>query len=87
MAKNLTLNQAATVAAIRNYKHLHGHAPSITELARLCERSRGTILARLKSLERKKAIARTPRRHRALETIDKPPDLTGPANASTRRQR
>lgn len=72
--KNLTMNQVVTVAAIRNYTHAHGHAPTLRELAALLDRARGTTRQRIQSLQRKGVIHLQPRAHRTMEIT--PPKKT-----------
>lgn len=73
-AKNLTMNQVITVATIRNYVHLHGHAPTLRELAALLDRSRGTTRQRIMSLQRKGVLQTAPRKHRTIEVLQiRPP--------------
>ena len=80
--KKLTLNQVVTVAAIRNYTHAHGHAPTLRELAALLDRSRGTTRQRLRSLQRKGVIHLIPHKHRTMEiTAPKLSKLYAPAPA------
>jgi SOS-response transcriptional repressor LexA len=78
---NLTMRQVQTVATIRNYIHCHGHSPTLAELAQLLDRSRGTVMQRIRSLTRKGVIRNKTRAHRTLEIIPpKPPrkDLPEP---------
>lgn len=65
----LTLNQVVTVTTIRNYMHVHGHAPTLRELAALLHRSRGTTQGRIRSLIKKGVIRRPPHTHRTLEIL------------------
>ena len=67
--RNLTLRQVQTVATIRNFVHCHGHAPTLRELAELLDRSRGTVMQRIRSLQRKGVIRHNTRQHRTLEII------------------
>jgi Mn-dependent DtxR family transcriptional regulator len=70
--RNLTANQVLTLTTIRNYQHVHGRAPTVTELARLLDRSRGTTHARIQALTRHGLLRRQPRQHRTLEIIPPP---------------
>ncbi|MBV8069888.1 MAG: hypothetical protein JO270_08295 [Acidobacteriaceae bacterium] len=74
MARNLTLGQATLITTIRNFQHIHGYTPSITELAQTLDRARGTIHTRLKSLQRRGILVRHGSRARALEIM---PQKTG----------
>ena len=76
--KKLTLNQVVTVAAIRNYTHAHGHAPTLRELAALLDRSRGTTRQRLRSLQKKGVIHLIPRAHRTMEITPPKKTATSP---------
>jgi Mn-dependent DtxR family transcriptional regulator len=76
--KRLTLNQVVTVAAIRNYTHAHGHAPTLRELATLLDRSRGTTRQRLRSLQKKGVIHLIPRAHRTMEITPPKKTATSP---------
>jgi Mn-dependent DtxR family transcriptional regulator len=76
--KRLTLNQVVTVAAIRNYTHAHGHAPTLRELATLLDRSRGTTRQRLRSLQRKGVIHLIPHKHRTMEITPPKKTATSP---------
>lgn len=69
MARNLTIGQATLVTTIRNFQHLNGYTPSISELAQVMDRARGTIHQRLKSLERNGVIRRHGSRARAVEIL------------------
>ena len=76
--RNLTLNQVITITTIRNYIHVHGHAPTLRELAELLHRSRGTTHGRIRSLIKKGAIRRPPRTHRTIEILPPKPDPKKP---------
>lgn len=76
--RNLTLNQIITVTTIRNYVHVHGHAPTLRELAALLDRSRGTTHQRIRSLVKKGVIHRPPHTHRTIEIIPPKPDPKHP---------
>jgi Mn-dependent DtxR family transcriptional regulator len=71
--RNLTMRQVQTVATIRNYIHCHGHAPTLRELAALLDRSRGTVMQRIRSLDRKGVIRHCKRAHRTLEILPPKP--------------
>lgn len=57
------------ILTIRNYRHLHGHAPTFREIADTLRISRGTAVAHVKALIRKKKLRHTPGRARTLEVV------------------
>jgi SOS-response transcriptional repressor LexA len=65
----LTPRQADVILTIRNYRHLHGHAPTFSEIADTLRISRGTAVAHVKALIRKKKLRHTPGRARTLEVV------------------
>lgn len=69
MARNLTIPQATLLTTIRNYQHLHGHTPTVRELAKIIDRARGTVFQRIISLEHKGVLRRHPKKARALEIL------------------
>jgi repressor LexA len=73
---NLTPRQLDVVVAIRNYRHLHGYAPTMQELADQLGTSKVTIFEHVGALERKRVIRRDKHKARSLEIIsdEKLPD-------------
>src|SRR5271154_374837 len=73
---NLTPRQLDVVVAIRNYRHLHGFAPTMQELADQLGTSKVTIFEHIGALERKRVIRRDKHKARSLEIIaeDRLPD-------------
>jgi repressor LexA len=73
---NLTPRQLDVVVAIRNYRHLHGFAPTMQELADQLGTSKVTIFEHVGALERKRVIRRDKHKARSLEIIaeDRLPD-------------
>lgn len=72
---NLTPRQLDVVVAIRNYRHLHGMAPTMQELADHLGTSKVTIFEHVGALERKRVIRRDKHKARSLEIIsDELPD-------------
>jgi repressor LexA len=73
---NLTPRQVDVVVAIRNYRHLHGYAPTMQELADILGTSKVTIFEHVGALERKKVLRRDKHKARSLEiaTEKKLPD-------------
>jgi SOS-response transcriptional repressor LexA len=67
--RKLTIGQATLITTIRNFQHLHGHAPTVRELAALTDRARGTVFQRITALERHGLLRRHPRKHRAIEIL------------------
>ncbi len=66
---NLTPRQLDVLVAIRNYRHLHGYAPTMQELADLLGTSKVTIFEHVGALERKRIIRRDKHKARSLEII------------------
>lgn len=66
---NLTPRQLDVLVAIRNYRHLHGYAPTMQELADLLKTSKVTIFEHIGALERKRVIRRDKHKARSLEII------------------
>src|ERR1700691_1273964 len=73
---NLTPRQLDVLVAIRNYRHLHGVAPTMQELADQLGTSKVTIFEHVGALERKRVLRRDKHKARSLEIIseDKLPD-------------
>lgn len=73
---NLTPRQLDVVVAIRNYRHLHGFAPTMQELADQLGTSKVTIFEHVGALERKRVIRRDKHKARSVEIIaeDRLPD-------------
>lgn len=68
---NLTPRQLDVLVAIRNYRHLHGMAPTMQELADQLGTSKVTIFEHIEALERKGVIRRNPHMLRSLEIVAK----------------
>jgi repressor LexA len=73
---NLTPRQLDVVVAIRNYRHIHGVAPTMQELADQLGTSKVTIFEHVGALEKKRVIRRDRHKARSLEIIseEKLPD-------------
>lgn len=73
---NLTPRQVDVLVAIRNYRHLHGYAPTMQELADTLGTSKVTIFEHVGALEKKKILKRDKHKARSLEicTDKKLPD-------------
>ncbi len=66
---NLTPRQLDVLVAIRNYRHIHGYAPTMQELADTLGTSKVTIFEHVGALERKHVIRRDKHKARSLEII------------------
>lgn len=66
---NLTPRQLDVLVAIRNYRHLHGYAPTMQELADMLGTSKVTIFEHVGALERKRIIRRDKHKARSLEIV------------------
>lgn len=66
---NLTPRQADVVVAIRNYRHLHGYAPTMQELADQIGTSKVTVFEHMKALEKKGIIKRDRNATRSVEIV------------------
>src|SRR5881398_2993644 len=66
---NLTPRQLDVLVAIRNYRHLHGYAPTMQELADQLGTSKVTIFEHVGALERKRVIHRDKHKARSLEIV------------------
>ena len=64
---NLTPRQTDVLVAIRNYRHLHGYAPTMQELADSLGTSKVTIFEHVGALEKKKILKRDKHKARSLE--------------------
>lgn len=65
----LTPRQADVILTIRNYRHLHGYSPTFREIADALKISRGTAVAHVNALIRKKLVRHTAGRARTLEVL------------------
>lgn len=76
---NVTPRQLDVLVAIRNYRHLHGYAPTMQELADQLRTSKVTIFEHVNALERKGILRRNKHKARSLEIIaDHLPDENRP---------
>jgi len=66
---NLTPRQLDVVVAIRNYRHLHGYAPTMQELADQLGTSKVTIFEHVNALEKKRVLRRDRHKARSLEIV------------------
>ncbi|MCS7033908.1 MAG: transcriptional repressor LexA [Phycisphaerae bacterium] len=66
---NLTPRQLDVVVAIRNFRHLHGYAPTMQELADQLGTSKVTIFEHVGALEKKRVLKREKHKARSLEII------------------
>src|SRR4051812_477870 len=66
---NLTPRQLDVLVAIRNYRHLHGYAPTMQELADQLGMSKVTIFEHVGALEKKRVLRRDKHKARSLEII------------------
>jgi repressor LexA len=66
---NLTPRQLDVIVAIRNYRHLHGYAPTMQELADQLGTSKVTIFEHVGALEKKRVLRRDRHKARSLEII------------------
>lgn len=66
---NLTPRQLDVVVAIRNYRHIHGYAPTMQELADQLGTSKVTIFEHVGALEKKRVLRRDKHKARSLEII------------------
>jgi repressor LexA len=79
---NLTPRQLDVVVAIRNYRHLHGVAPTMQELADQLGTSKVTIFEHVGALERKRVLRRDKHKARSLQIISE--ELLPDENRSTK---
>ena len=66
---NLTPRQTDVIVAIRNYRHLHGYAPTMQELADQLGTSKVTIFEHVGALEKKRVLRRDKHKARSLEIV------------------
>src|SRR5882724_3914797 len=66
---NLTPRQLDVLVAIRNYRHLHGYAPTMQELADQLGTSKVTIFEHVGALEKKRVLRRDKHKARSLEIV------------------
>ena len=66
---NLTPRQLDVVVAIRNYRHIHGYAPTMQELADQLGTSKVTIFEHVGALEKKRILRRDKHKARSLEIV------------------
>jgi repressor LexA len=66
---NLTPRQLDVIVAIRNYRHIHGMAPTMQELADQLGTSKVTIFEHIGALEKKRVLRRDKHKARSLEII------------------
>ena len=66
---NLTPRQTDVIVAIRNYRHLHGYAPTMQELADQLGTSKVTIFEHVGALEKKNVLRRDKHKARSLEIV------------------
>ncbi len=66
---NLTPRQLDVVVAIRNYRHLHGYAPTMQELADQLGTSKVTIFEHVGALQKKRVLRRSKHKARSLEIV------------------
>lgn len=66
---NLTPRQLDVIVAIRNYRHLHGYAPTMQELADQLGTSKVTIFEHVGALQKKRVLRRSKHKARSLEII------------------
>src|ERR1700742_441994 len=79
---NLTPRQLDVMVAIRNFRHLHGMAPTMQELADQLGTSKVTIFEHVGALEKKRVLRRDKHKARSLEiTTD---ELLPDENRSTK---
>lgn len=73
---NLTPRQLDVLVAIRNYRHIHGYAPTMQELADQLGTSKVTIFEHVGALEKKRVLRRDKHKARSLEIVaeEKLPD-------------
>ncbi|MDP9172810.1 MAG: transcriptional repressor LexA [Planctomycetota bacterium] len=73
---NLTPRQLDVIVAIRNYRHIHGMAPTMQELADQLGTSKVTIFEHIGALEKKRVIRRDKHKARSIFIVsdEKLPD-------------
>ena len=70
---NLTPRQLDVLVAISNYRHLHGYAPTMQELADQLGTSKVTIFEHVGALEKKRVLRRDKHKARSLEIVAEAP--------------
>jgi len=70
---NLTPRQLDVLVAIRNFRHLHGYAPSMQELADQLKTSKVTVFEHINALEKKGVLRRSRHKRRSLEIVSHAP--------------
>lgn len=70
---NLTPRQLDVLVAIRNFRHLHGYAPSMQELADQLKTSKVTVFEHINALEKKGVLRRSRHKRRSLEILSHAP--------------
>jgi len=66
---NLTPRQLDVLVCIRNFRHLHGYAPTMQELADQLGTSKVTIFEHVGALEKKRVLRRDKHKARSLEIV------------------
>jgi repressor LexA len=66
---NLTPRQLDVIVAIRNFRHLHGYAPTMQELADQLGTSKVTIFEHVGALEKKRVLRRDKHKARSLDIV------------------
>lgn len=66
---NLTPRQLDVLVAIRNFRHLHGYAPSMQELADKLRTSKVTVFEHINELEKKGVVRRVRHKPRSVEIV------------------
>lgn len=66
---NLTPRQLDVLVCIRNFRHLHGYAPTMQELADQLGTSKVTIFEHVGALEKKRVLRRDKHKARSLEVV------------------
>src|SRR6476620_5513983 len=66
---NLTPRQLDVLVAIRNYRHIHGYAPTMQVLADQRGTSKVTIFEHVGALEKKRVLRRDKHKARSLEIV------------------
>jgi repressor LexA len=66
---NLTPRQLDVIVAIRNFRHMHGYAPTMQELADQLGTSKVTIFEHVNALEKKRVLKRDRHKARSLEIV------------------
>ena len=69
-AMKMTERQTDTLRTIRDYRHRHGYAPTLEELAEAMEVSKVTIHGHIHELVRKGVLRTDKHKARSLEVLD-----------------